>query len=399
MLLFLHQFLMKFICEMDVLGSFRQMRDCRNGQICSQREQLHMEEMYEVLKFIEHGNHCRQSLDCVQGTILMRYLREHPRLDKSMLFSWFRELALCVDQYHRARNRQNYRCLNPCSIVVTEEGRLLLLDLEAPDNARAIKQMQRGAVRNHFVKPVYEIGVSKSNEADLFAYGKTIQFMLAYTEVYPPLTRWEEIRLEKLISRCTGEARNKCEDFQQVLRSLPLIPKEKSTGRVSVKRILSGVAVGSVSCLTLCVLLGIGKSELTESANVRAESSAVSEMSEADQRFAELMREKDELEIGRAAERIVWETEKAAPEAFAICAMYEDSKLEEELLRAYESLLQYETDGTRVEEIGLKKMELEEGRGDYEQAVLTGEMVLGKIQESEKITERINECKIKGTGD
>ena len=32
--------------------------------------------MYEVLKFIEHGLRCRQSMDCVQGTILLSYLKK-----------------------------------------------------------------------------------------------------------------------------------------------------------------------------------------------------------------------------------------------------------------------------------------------------------------------------------
>ena len=160
-----------------------------------------MEEMYEVLKFIEHDAHCRQSMDCIRGTVLLSYLKEHTRIEKTVLFSWFRELAVSVDQYHRSRNRQNYRYLNPCSIVVSDEGRLFLLDMEAPDNEPAMKHMQNRAVRSHFVKPVYEIGVCRNNEADLFAYGRTIQFVLAYTEVYPAMKRREEVCLSRIIAQ------------------------------------------------------------------------------------------------------------------------------------------------------------------------------------------------------
>ena len=51
-----------------------------------------------------------------------------------------------------------------------------------------MKRMQKRAVRSHFVKPVYEIGIGRNNEADLFAYGRTIQFVLAYSEIHPALS-------------------------------------------------------------------------------------------------------------------------------------------------------------------------------------------------------------------
>ena len=91
-----------------------------------------MEEMYEVLRFIEHGVHCRQSLDCIRGMLLIRYLQVEHRIGKKELFRWFRQLCVCVDQYHRCRKQREYRYLNPYSVVVSEDGELFLLDLEAP---------------------------------------------------------------------------------------------------------------------------------------------------------------------------------------------------------------------------------------------------------------------------
>ena len=105
-------------------------------------------------------------MDCVQGMILLNYLKENPQIEKRMMLSWFRELAVSVDQYHRSHGRQNYRYLNPCSIVVSEEENLFLLDMEAPDNEPVMKRMQKRAVRNHFVKPIYEIGAAGNNDAE-----------------------------------------------------------------------------------------------------------------------------------------------------------------------------------------------------------------------------------------
>ena len=107
-------------------GSFR-------GRCYHSRGQQNMEEMYEVLRFIEHGAHCRQSMDCMRGTLLVRYLKARREIGKSELFGWFRQLCVCVDQYHRCRKQREYRYLNPYSVVVSEERSLFLLDLEACD--------------------------------------------------------------------------------------------------------------------------------------------------------------------------------------------------------------------------------------------------------------------------
>lgn len=214
-----------------------------------------MEEMYEVLKFIEHGAHCRQSMDCVQGTILLDYMKENPTVEKTVLLRWFRQLCVCVDQFHRCRNRQNYRYLNPCSILVADTGKLLLLDMEAPDNETAMKQMQKRAVRSHFVKPVYDIGAGRNHDADLYAYGKTIQFMLAYLEVVPALTKREEIRLSRVIEKCIGESKKKYDDFRQILNELPAGSGKKQNVREKNGKTAAAALGGAAAGVLLCSAL------------------------------------------------------------------------------------------------------------------------------------------------
>lgn len=46
-----------------------------------------MEEIYEVLKFIEHGAQCRQSMDCEKGDLLVYYLRENRRLERRLFLN------------------------------------------------------------------------------------------------------------------------------------------------------------------------------------------------------------------------------------------------------------------------------------------------------------------------
>ena len=48
-----------------------------------------MEKMYEVLRFQEYKDQCRQSADCLEGCLLIYYLQEHECIGKGQLFSWF----------------------------------------------------------------------------------------------------------------------------------------------------------------------------------------------------------------------------------------------------------------------------------------------------------------------
>lgn len=349
-----------------------------------------MKEMYEVLKFIEHGAHCRQSMDCVQGTILLNYLKENPQIERGMLISWFRELAVSVDQYHRSHGRQNYRYLNPCSIVVSEEGTLFLLDMEAPDNEPVMKRMQKRAVRNHFVKPVYEIGTAGNNDADFFAYGRTIQFILAYSEVYPELSRWEANRLSGVIGRCTGESRRKYADLQQVLKDLPAVPKYKASahglngnGHAKVRKtiVLAGAAAG----LTVCVVMGAGERGTSETTGIRtgmAQESMPEETSVLKETNVEYINEEY---VQRAAE-------KTGMAAATLTGSLKEQKIAEEMIRVYGRVMELEEDNEKIKEAGLKKMKLEMQQGDYEQALQTAKVITEKTGGSEELSVLIGEC-------
>lgn len=385
-----------------------------------------MEEMYEVLKFIEHGDNCRQSLDCVQGTILLDYLRDVPQIEKATLLKWFRELALCLDQYHRCRGRQNFRCLNPYSIVVTEEGSLMLLDMDAPDNSEAARRMQKGAVRDHFVRPVYQMGAGQGNGTDLFAYGKTIQFMLAYAEVAPPLTRREEVRLERIIGQCTGERKKQYEDMGQVLKELPPVPGRKKyvrgastegqgesgigAGGNPLLRSVASALLGAGACLAVCTAAGFfgagdasaqdtpaaadngaGTTDLKTAVDTTRD--ATGDTADAtgdaagDTDDAAGNTAGDTEDTARMAEYSVKDAAERAVDA------YEAGSLRQELIEAYGSVIACSKVQGEVEEAAVRKMELEAESGRWKQAVQTGEETLQKLGESEEITRLTEEYK------
>lgn len=48
-----------------------------------------MEKMYEVLRFQEYKDQCRQSADCLEGCLLIYYLQEHECIGKGQLLAGF----------------------------------------------------------------------------------------------------------------------------------------------------------------------------------------------------------------------------------------------------------------------------------------------------------------------
>lgn len=183
-----------------------------------------IETKYEVIRFIEHGTRCRSSMDSVSGELLIYRVRDNPQITKEQLFAWFEQLLEQLIQYHRCYEDQNYKYINPYSVLVARDGKLLLLDLDAESNGFVMKNLQKRAMRAHFVKPVVHIMESSGNQLDLYGYGKTIQFILANTNVEPSLSKFQENKLERIINKCLNESKGKqYKELKEVKKELPVI--------------------------------------------------------------------------------------------------------------------------------------------------------------------------------
>lgn len=185
-----------------------------------------------------------------------------------------------IRKYQQSRRGQNYRCLTPYSIVVTEEGELLLLNPDAQENEFVMKKMQQKAVRSHFIRPTAS-GSRKNCSVDLFGYGKILQFLLAYTEQIPELSRSEERRLERIIERCTGGGRRHYDKISQVIRDLP---EEREEWNLEQKVKLRNVklAVLLFAAGAVIAAAGIGMSRGRESNNTVGKSETAVQAQKAD---------------------------------------------------------------------------------------------------------------------
>lgn len=182
---------------------------------------------YEVIRFIDQGNLTRIKMDYAKGTLLLQWLKENHRIEKEQLYQWIEMLVTQICLFHRCQKNQCYRYLSPESVVVTTDGRLYLLDLEAESNAFAIRDMQRRQMRQHFMKQEVYFRQNTQVETDLYSLGKTIQFIVSRVGPGLALTRKEERQIDRFIQMCLGNNSRKSEQNLNLIQKE--IPKYKKT--------------------------------------------------------------------------------------------------------------------------------------------------------------------------
>lgn len=240
-------------------------------------------------------------MDYVQGELLIFRLKRCREMEKTLLFGWMRELLRQLELYHRCFGNRGYRYVNPYSVLVTEEGNLLLLDLEAESNEFVLRNMQKRAMRDHFVKPIVHIRENTRLSLDLYGYAKTIQFILANVQVEPSLTGREENRLEKIIDNCLCKnSKKQYEDFKRIQRELPSVKKQrwKSGKKIRSKWLILAAA------LLLSVLFWYYTKEAAPADQTQSEAGQQEESHNA---FSEIEGEMQELDRAEEAEKLISE--------------------------------------------------------------------------------------------
>ncbi|MGC4018347.1 MAG: hypothetical protein QM793_03360 [Muricomes sp.] len=167
-------------------------------------------------------------MDCIAGRLLIHRLHDRQDITKEIVLRWFSLLTIELERYHRCRKEQCYRYLNPYSILVTEEEKILLLDLSAQSNSFVLKNIQKPAMREHFVKPVIYVRENTKISLDFYGLGKTMQFVLACTEEVISFSKIEEYLLFRVVEKCLGEnLKKKYDNLKQVQKELPKMYKKK----------------------------------------------------------------------------------------------------------------------------------------------------------------------------
>lgn len=78
---------------------------------------------YEVIRLIERGTFCHASLDYVEGITLYDWITSHKEIDKTLFYTWMKELVQQLVLYHRQRGAPDYGKTEPLSYCNYEKGK------------------------------------------------------------------------------------------------------------------------------------------------------------------------------------------------------------------------------------------------------------------------------------
>lgn len=206
---------------------------------------------YDVLKLVMHNNRCYVSTDYVMGKPLIYWLKYHPDIPKELLYNWIREIIQSLDNFHQSQGNPSYQYVNPYSVIVSEEQKLFLLDVGSRKHDDMLHLMRRRYVREHFLSPDNQYYQKVSMREDIYGLGKTLQYIMASVEVVPPLSRWEERRFQKIISKCLSQTSKK--SYQSIREISEHFPKRKEKVKIFKKlnKVKSWLYAGSLCLLFL----------------------------------------------------------------------------------------------------------------------------------------------------
>lgn len=211
---------------------------------------------YDVLRIVTHGGRCYMSADYVRGKPLIVWLKYHPQISRTQLYQWIRELIMDLEHFHQCRGNPCYQYVNPYSIIMSEDEKLYLLDLGSREQEEMIHLMQRRHVRENFLSPENQYYQKVSVREDIYGLGKTIQYLLSAVDVEPALKKMEEIRFQKIISRCLNQDSKKSyQTIQELSEHFPKEKKQKKKNNPLLKKILAGIAVIILAAIVVLQLV------------------------------------------------------------------------------------------------------------------------------------------------
>ncbi len=211
---------------------------------------------YDVLKFVDHGERCYVSADYIQGKPLVQWLKYHPDMGKEELWQWLWSIVHALEQFHRCNGTDGYQYVNPYSIIVSENKKLYFLDLGSRNQEKQLRKMQLRSVREAFLSPANIYYQKADEEEDIYGLGRTLQFILAAAIPEPAISKAEEAKLQKVISKCLNRhSKKRYHTFQEISEQFPRFKKTKSKDRKRGRK-LAAIFIPAAAGLVFVILYG-----------------------------------------------------------------------------------------------------------------------------------------------
>ena len=151
-------------------------------------------------------------------------------IDKTIFYQWLQETLQKLVLFYRQSEVRGYGKLDPDHIVIGKDNKIYLMKLN------------QKSVQVHFLcEKNFIIDSEDYKSADIYNFGKIIQFILAHLKCVPKLTKREENMFLRFVNKCisTGVRQN-YRDVWQLQKNLPRQKREKGKNqkRLRIKILL-----------------------------------------------------------------------------------------------------------------------------------------------------------------
>lgn len=149
---------------------------------------------------------------------LGEYVLQNPCIEKRQLFSWITQILVQLQAIELLEGVPN--SVTPFHMTVRGNQTVVIGEKNSTDYSSVLKKFLPDEGQN----------------SSIYSFGKTIQFLLAKSDLTPKLTRREETRFKKIISKClTNNSKKQYQRFSDISIHFP-----------KRKIFLSGIAIAFV---------------------------------------------------------------------------------------------------------------------------------------------------------
>ena len=198
---------------------------------------------YAIVRFFEQGGRCYKIDDVENASNLLQFTKEEESIEKKQFFLWFASLLEQLEYYHKS-TRQGYGYVNPYAVIINNEGKAVLLDLEAKENSELLKRMQKKNFRSLFVRDGNDIEQIPNPEDDVYGFGKLMLFMIEKGKFEKGFSKLERIKLKRIIEQCTCKKGNVKVILKNIRKELNKMSRGSAARRTwGVKMFVAGTVI------------------------------------------------------------------------------------------------------------------------------------------------------------
>ena len=181
-----------------------------------------MQQSYEVIRFVGQNGKFHIVMDCVEGELLSTYLQREESMSKTVFLRLMANIAKELESLEQSGATEYFPYLTPYHIVLKEDQRIAFLKHNERYNTKIEK------IINQFMAVDGTFNY-------YYSYGRVMQFILTNIRLRPDLSKLEEYRIKKIVSKCMEIKVKK--QFQEVRELVVYIKKVKKIRRTRKKRI------------------------------------------------------------------------------------------------------------------------------------------------------------------